>query len=72
MNIFERFFNAQRKHFDQGGRFEKLWPLFESMLCISISRFYRDRAVYDLLRTTLLPELAREASSRPKSTNSVW
>lgn len=31
MNFFERFFNAQRKHFDKGGRFEKLWPLFESI-----------------------------------------
>jgi len=31
MNIFEKFFDAQRKHFDQGGRFEKLWPLFESI-----------------------------------------
>ena len=31
MKIFERFFNAQRKHFEPGGRFETLWPLFESI-----------------------------------------
>ena len=31
MNRLERFFEAQRKHFEKGGRFEKFYPFFESI-----------------------------------------
>ncbi|MEE8429821.1 MAG: NADH:ubiquinone reductase (Na(+)-transporting) subunit B [Candidatus Desulfatibia sp.] len=31
MKFFKRFFDAQRKHFSQGGRFARLYPFFESM-----------------------------------------
>ena len=31
MKLIKHFFDAQRKHFAHGGRFEKLYPFFESM-----------------------------------------
>jgi len=31
MKLIERFFNTTRKHFDAGGRFEKYYPVFESI-----------------------------------------
>lgn len=31
MKPVEKFFAAKRKHFEKGGRFEVLWPLFESI-----------------------------------------
>jgi len=31
MGFFARFFDSYRKHFERGGRFEKLWPFFESI-----------------------------------------
>lgn len=31
MNLIERFFETQRRHFEQGGRLEKLWPFYESI-----------------------------------------
>ena len=31
MNILKAFFDSQRKHFDKGGKFEKLYPFFESI-----------------------------------------
>ena len=31
MNFIERFFESQRKHFEEGGKFEKFYPFFESI-----------------------------------------
>lgn len=43
------------------------WDAFEPMCRIPISRFHRDRAVFEFLRGEILPERAREAlrASRP-------
>ena len=40
------------------------WPVLDSFLRISISRFYRDRDVFDHLRDQVLPDLARRACDR--------
>jgi chemotaxis protein methyltransferase CheR len=48
------------------------WPLFDTFCRISISRFYRDRAVYDWLRGRILPELARTATRRGDGVVKVW
>jgi hypothetical protein len=36
------------------------WPVLDSLCGITISRFYRDRGVFDALRTRLLPSLAAD------------
>ncbi|HKU43421.1 MAG TPA: CheR family methyltransferase [Polyangiales bacterium] len=38
------------------------WPVLEAMCGITISRFYRDRAVFDCLRQRVLPALVRRAA----------
>ena len=40
------------------------WAVLDAFCRITISRFYRDRAVVDHLRASVLPELAREATQR--------
>jgi chemotaxis protein methyltransferase CheR len=37
------------------------WDHLDSCCRVTISRFYRDRGIFDCLRATLLPDLAREA-----------
>ena len=37
------------------------WAVLDRLTSISISRFYRDRAVFDRLRDDVLPRLARDA-----------
>ena len=39
------------------------WPIVDGMCRMSISRFHRDRAVFDVLASDILPELSR--TSRP-------
>jgi chemotaxis protein methyltransferase CheR len=48
------------------------WQTLDRMCRITISRFYRDRAVFDLLASTVLPELAGRARSRDGTTIKVW
>jgi chemotaxis protein methyltransferase CheR len=36
------------------------WPVLDSLCGITISRFYRDRGVFDALRTRLLPSIAAD------------
>jgi chemotaxis protein methyltransferase CheR len=40
------------------------WPRLEALCPITISSFYRDRAVWDFLVSAVLPRLAREAAAR--------
>ena len=40
------------------------WEILDSLCHVSISRFYRDRSVFDRLRSDILPALARAASER--------
>jgi len=40
------------------------WAHFDALCRVTITRFYRDRAVFDALRDAVLPELARAAVAR--------
>jgi len=44
------------------------WVVLDSLCRISISRFYRDRAIFEHLRRVLLPELAALALARSEHT----
>ena len=48
------------------------WSALDSLCRITISRFYRDRAVFELLRTTIVPVLARDAIARGDDMLSCW
>lgn len=48
------------------------WPRLDAMTDITISRFYRDRAVYDFLRSEVLPTLVAQARESGHSTVRVW
>jgi chemotaxis protein methyltransferase CheR len=48
------------------------WPRLDAMTDITISRFYRDRAVYDFLRVDVLPTLIDEARESGRTTVRVW
>ena len=37
MNRIERFFESTRRHFEKGGRLEKLWPFYESIESVFFS-----------------------------------
>ncbi len=48
------------------------WGVLDAMLRISISRFYRDRNVFNHLRTAVLPELAARARHRGEQRIRIW
>jgi chemotaxis protein methyltransferase CheR len=48
------------------------WSQLDSMCRISISKFYRDRGVFDLLRDELLPQLAGAVTGRGERVLRVW
>jgi chemotaxis methyl-accepting protein methylase len=48
------------------------WPRLDAMTNITISRFYRDRAVYDFLRSEVLPTLIEQAREAGRSIVRVW
>jgi chemotaxis protein methyltransferase CheR len=48
------------------------WPLLDSLCWISISRFFRDRIVFEALGRTLLPALARTAAQRGDAILRAW
>jgi len=48
------------------------WPRLDAMTNITISRFYRDRAVYDYVLAEVLPALAERARGAGRSTLRVW
>jgi chemotaxis protein methyltransferase CheR len=48
------------------------WRRLDAMTDITISRFYRDRAVYDFLRSEMLPTLIERARRAGRSTVRVW
>lgn len=50
----------------------KEWQTLDSLCRISISRFYRDRGVFDALRNVVLPHLADAAMRRGDDTIHVW
>ena len=48
------------------------WGTLDGMCRITISRFCRDKAVFEVLASTVLPELARQALSRDRAVVTVW
>jgi chemotaxis protein methyltransferase CheR len=48
------------------------WSTLVSLCRISISRFYRDRSVFDCLRDVVLPELATRAGQRADRQARCW
>jgi chemotaxis protein methyltransferase CheR len=48
------------------------WGVLDGLCRITISRFYRDRQVFDRLRTVVLPELASRARVRGASGLRSW
>lgn len=48
------------------------WERFEIACRVSISRFRRDRGVFDHLAEVVLPELAKRARGRPESEVRCW
>ncbi|HSH76207.1 MAG TPA: CheR family methyltransferase [Longimicrobiales bacterium] len=48
------------------------WDVLDGLCRITISRFYRDRAVFDALRDPILPDLARSARDRGERTLRAW
>jgi chemotaxis protein methyltransferase CheR len=48
------------------------WRRLDAMTDITISRFYRDRAVYDFLGSDVLPTLIEEAREDGRTTVRVW
>ena len=48
------------------------WRVLDEYCRITISRFYRDRAVFDYLQQTLLPKLAQQAMDQGDPTLRCW
>lgn len=48
------------------------WRVLDSLCRISISRFYRDRGIYDLLARQILPELAEQACQDKPAQLRIW
>jgi chemotaxis protein methyltransferase CheR len=48
------------------------WRILEALCSIPISRFYRDRAVFDALGDAILPDLAERASARAPAQARCW
>lgn len=48
------------------------WAALEALCSIPISRFYRDRAVFDALGEHILPEVAKRATARAPAVVRCW
>jgi len=48
------------------------WAVAGSLCTITISRFYRDKAVFDFLGTTVLPQLGAQVLAATRSTLLAW
>lgn len=48
------------------------WTHLDNMCRITISRFYRDRAVFDVFATDLLPELLQDMIEKNNATLKIW
>lgn len=54
------------------GHHKEEWQVLDHFCRITISRFYRDRLVYDILSTEVLPALAQEVMKRNDPVLRVW
>ena len=61
--------DAYREHLN---RQPDEWQVLDEMCRITISRFYRDRGVFDLLRNEVFPALACAARERQYASVRVW
>jgi chemotaxis protein methyltransferase CheR len=57
---------------DYLGRNPDEWAILDSLCSIPISRFYRDRDVFDYLRDAVLPDLAEAAVARGDAQCHAW
>lgn len=48
------------------------WAVLDGLCRVTVSRFYRDRGVFEALERTVLPQLARQIRVRGGDTLSVW
>ena len=48
------------------------WQVLDSLSRVTISRFYRDRRVFDVLRSEILPSLARRALTEGEKEVRCW
>ncbi len=48
------------------------WPVFDSMCRISISRFYRDKGVFETVQEDALPQLAEMVRAEPEPVLRCW
>ena len=48
------------------------WQILDSLCRITISRFYRDKGIFDTLRSKILPELIQNARQRGDKKLSCW
>jgi chemotaxis protein methyltransferase CheR len=48
------------------------WPVLDALCRISISRFYRDKGVFQRLERDVLPDLARTAAARGEADVRCW
>ena len=48
------------------------WSVLDGLCRITISRFYRDRGVFEDLKKTVLPAIARLAAKKTKSAVRIW
>ena len=62
-------FEAYRAHLETS---RDEWTKLDQFCRIPISRFYRDRSVFDALRTELLPQLAARAIARGERRLRAW
>ena len=50
----------------------KMWRVFDSMCRISISRFYRDKGVFETVQQDVLPQLAEMVRAEPEPVLRCW
>jgi len=48
------------------------WHILDGLCRITISRFYRDRGIFNTLRSNILPELIRKARQQGDKTLACW
>jgi len=64
--------NEYRNHLDRRDRSDDEWRILDSLCRITISRFYRDRGMFDQLAEAVLPALAERASARQQGDLRCW
>lgn len=61
--------SAYRSHLEQ---YPEEWQVLDPLCTVTISRFYRDKAVFQFLEREVIPRLVRDATSRSEQALSCW